>query len=39
MAPASTLSANEPLKDLILFSLHSTAKTKDKITNLKKNGI
>ena len=37
MASASTPTANEPAKDLIL--VHSTAKTNDKNTNLRKNGI
>ena len=37
MASASTPSANEPAKDLIL--VHSTAKTSNKSTNLRKNGI
>ena len=38
MASASTPSANDPAKDLILVYI-STAKTNDKSTNLMKNGI
>ena len=37
MASASTPSANEQAK--LTFSTHSTAKTIDKSTNLRKNGI
>ena len=39
MASASTPSDNEPAKEGAHFSPHSTAKTNDKSTYLRKNGI